>query len=285
MACVHTLVREVKGLISLPEIGIKVSTMLRNEDVSMTAVAAVIEQDPAISAAVLRMANSALLSRGKEVVSISRALLRLGTNQSAELAIGISVAHAFDGISADKMTVKQFWRHSINCAAASRLIASKILLSEQDAAFSAGLLHDLGRLLLLCYLPEEMNRVLALTTGENGQPPMSMHDAEHEVLGFDHGEAGELLAWQWKLPAMLSRTMRYHHTPAECPHESLLPWTIHLGNAIADAMEAGAENIGTGDIDPQTLAKLGLDLDDTAKLVADLSDNCADLHDLMSAAA
>lgn len=284
MACVHTLIRKVKTLLSPPEIGIKVSSMLKQPDVSLRDVAALVEKDPAISAALLRIANSSLLGASKEIVSVNRAMLRLGTDQTAELAIGISVANAFKGIDANVVTVDEIWRHSMLCAAGCRLIADKLRLPDRDAAFTSGLLHDIGRLVLLSHMPDEMSRVFQLTNPADGEG-IDEVEAELQVLQFDHGECGELLAWQWKLPVEVSRCMRYHHDPAAAPADSLLPSVVHLANAIAHGVDAGVYDLAYDELQEGCLARLGVSPAEIPDLMETVRAAFEEIRDITPAAA
>lgn len=270
------LIQGVTSLISLPDIGLKVSDMLAGEDASSEDVAAVIASDPALTAALLRLANSSAMSRGKSIDSVGKAITRLGTSQVEELTLGISVARSFQGVPNELVSVEDFWKHSLYCAAASRAIAERLRVPQRDAAFTAGLLHDIGQLVMFTRLPDESRDFLTLSMNE--YDGLLTHRAEREVLGFDHTEVGSELAKLWHFPDILCQCIRGHHELFAIDPCPPLVMVVHIANSLAVLAEL--DSVSPDDAPPteeRAWTELGLSTDAIPEIVALCRDEIGEL--------
>ena len=222
----------VKGsvrLVSLPDIYIKVVQALEDPASSMADIGRVLSQDPALAARLLKIANSPFYGFPSRIDSIPRAITVVGLNNLRELILIASVGDVFTRIAGNLMDMTAFWRHSTFCGVAARILGRKCGIVSVDALFVAGLLHDVGHLLILTKLPEMARGVYLRPLDERQR----LCDVEREILGFDHGEvAGELLR-VWALPESICDAVQYHHEPARARIAPLTAAVIHIADALA----------------------------------------------------
>ena len=222
-------VKRIKNLPTIPGIVRKISRMVENPDTSPADVARLISQDQVISAKVLRMANSAFFGMSRKISSITQALIILGFDVVKGLVLTSSVLDMM------KKSMAGLWEHSIGCAAAAGVVAGRLGREDTEEVLLAGLLHDLGKVVLNLQLPEETARIM--TTAE--QRGVSFYEAEREVLDFNHGDVGRWLAEHWNLPENLAEPMNYHHQPERARHAPDQTAIVHLANIIIRARGFG----------------------------------------------
>ena len=213
-----------------------VSTLER--DVSVTAVEAVIRRDPVITARVLSAANAAAWATSAPVVSIHAALLRLGFERVRRLALLISL---YDAV-ATVPVARSFWRHSISVAHIAEALARRVAETETaDIALVAGLLHDIGLLVLSRHYAAAFATMRAAAE-ERGVP---LWEVEREALGMDHAEIGAEVALHWRLSPLIADAIRYHHRPDAAP-EALRDVACVLALADGIASEEPAWDLHEG---------------------------------------
>ncbi|MEO1421309.1 MAG: HDOD domain-containing protein, partial [Pseudomonadota bacterium] len=156
----ETLASEVSDLASMPDIAIQINNLLSDPNSSAWDIGRLIEQDPGLSAALLRIANSALYNNGIPVNAIDRAVTVVGTREVRDLAFGVCAVEAFDGISNQLITMEDFWYHSLRTAAAARAIEKIGRKRSGGSMFIAGLLHDIGQLVMFSRRPEQSEEAL-----------------------------------------------------------------------------------------------------------------------------
>jgi putative nucleotidyltransferase with HDIG domain len=229
-----SLLDEDVSLASLPHIFIEISRVLNDPRSSAIHVADVIGKDPNLAARLLRVVNSAFYGFPAKISTISRAVVILGSRQLSALALGTSVVKIFKDIPADLVDMKSFWEHSIACGIAARMIASYKNMANTERLFVAGLLHDVGRIVIYKYLPDQ-GREMLLHAQQND---CLLRSAELEVLGFDHAQIGAMLMQKWKLPLILEQALEFHHQPA--PSQSFLEASIvHIADILINALRIG----------------------------------------------
>lgn len=268
------LVKEIDALASLPDIAIKINDLLQDASSSAWDIGNVIEQDPGLSAALLRIANSAVYNSGVPVTAIDRAVTMVGTREVRDLAFGVCAVAAFDGISNELITMEDFWHHSLRTAAAARTIQKVARLRGGHPLFIAGLLHDIGQLVMFSQRPELSEQALKLSVDQNDG--LSTFAAEREIFGFDHTEVGHALAIQWGLPEYVQEAIRYHHDPlADIDIDALksdpmmtVRAAIHLANCIAVLGEIESINLDDGPLGcEQVLDALSLGVEDIHEII------------------
>ncbi|MEW6267423.1 MAG: HDOD domain-containing protein [Thermodesulfobacteriota bacterium] len=265
-------VKRIKNLPTVPGIVQKISRMVENPNTSPTEVGRLISQDQVLSAKVLRMANSAFFGQSRKISSITQALLVLGYNVIKGLVLTSSV---FDMI---KKSMIGLWEHSIGCAAAAGVLASRLGRKDAEEVLVAGLLHDLGKVILNLQLPEETAQVLTLAQEKN----ISFYDAERQVLDFDHGDVGLWLAEHWNLPDVLSEPMHYHHQPERARLAADQTAIVHLANIIIRARGIGAGvECFVPPLSRAAWGRLGFKTDDFGGILEELEPKLVNLQDYM----
>jgi HD-like signal output (HDOD) protein len=237
----ETLVADVRDLLSLPDIAVQVNALVDDPRCSAHALGELIGQDPSLTARLLRIANSPFFGFSTKVATVDRAVTVVGAKQLRDLVIATSATHSFRGIPNSLVSMDDFWYHSLYCAIAARLLAQRRRLAHAGSLFVAGLLHDVGQLIIFNRLPDLSREVLQLATED--PHALDMSQAEREVLGFDHAQVGGLLLRHWRLPALLEECVRYHHAPAEAkgfPAEAAI---VHIANVVATLAEINSTDL------------------------------------------
>ena len=226
------------ALVSLPHIFTEINRVISDPRSSAVHVADVISKDPNLTARLLRIVNSAFYGFPSKIDTISRAVTILGSKELSTLALGTSVLNIFNDIPADLVDMKSFWEHSVACGIAARMIGSYKNIANTERLFVAGLLHDIGRIIIYKYLPSEGREMLLYAQ----QTDCLLRSAEMEVLGFDHGQIGAMLMQKWKLPVILEQALGYHHQthPISAPPGSRLgPYCRHPDQRPDDRDQRG----------------------------------------------
>ncbi len=255
-----TLITDVSGLITLPDVYLRINSLIENPGTTLDDIAAAVSQDPSFTVRLLQVANSSLYGVSSTVSTVAKAVSIIGTAQVRNLALSISVAQSFSSLLNQLVSMKNFWRHSLFCALAARHLAKEARRCDPDTLFTAGMLHDIGELVIFNREPEEAKQALLLVLEEPGELPVYM--AERQVLGFDHSEVGGLLARQWKLPPLLVDCIAHHHDIENAqshPRETAL---IHIANIVA--LMAELDTLNPDDvppIDPKAWDITGLGMD------------------------
>ena len=266
-------VRRIKNLPTIPGIVAKIARMVENPETSAAEVGRLISQDQVLSAKVLRMANSAFFGMSRKISSISQALVILGFEVVKGLVLTSSV---FDMI---QKSMAGLWEHSIGCAAASGAVATLLGRPDAEEILVAGLLHDLGKVVLALNLPEEMRLVREKVKSGD----VLFYEAENQVLDFDHSELGQWLAEHWNLPESLAEPMRLHHRPEKAVLKPECTAIVHVADIIVRAKGFG--NAGDPLVPPVSMAAwemLGLRKTDFLPILEILEPKLASLNDLTS---
>ncbi len=228
---IDEIVKDVSKLASLPEVSIKVNQMVDDPNSGVNEIGKVISQDPALSAQLLRIANSPFYGISGSIDSISRAVTVLGTQQIRDMVFSATATKAFEGIPNEIISVDDFWHHSLYCGLLARELANQTQKAQGEMLFTAGLLHDIGHLVMFNRIPELAHKAIMHTIEPNVD--LELFQSEREIIGFDHSQVGGKLAEQWQLPKNLVECVMFHHEPEqaqEFPDEVLL---IYIANKIA----------------------------------------------------
>jgi signal transduction histidine kinase/HD-like signal output (HDOD) protein len=201
-----------KSLPSLPHVLVKLIAACRDENNSLQDIAKIIRTDTSITAKVLRLANSSYFRSAEKIVQIDHALARMGRDAVKNLAISSAIHQVFAKaqISANGFDLNRFWRHSLTSAVLSRMIAEKTSFRFPEQAFLAGMIHDIGRLVLVVNFPEEYKDVLAPAQAETS----SLLDREMKI-GAPHTAIGAWLLKRWDFDSSTIDAALYHHEPAD----------------------------------------------------------------------
>ncbi len=202
----------VGELPSIPMIASQVMEASGNPSTSAEEMRDILEQDPALSLRVLKVANSPLYGFRREVETLRHAIMLLGFQTVESLVLAASLRNVFSNFGLGE---KLIWEHSTTAGVVARSLASYGPIQvNPDTAFTAGLLHDLGKIALLNLHRQRYTKIMSRVYNEG----LSFVEAEQDEFGFDHAQLGARVADQWRLPVALVRAIEYHHTdPAEFP--------------------------------------------------------------------
>jgi len=233
MQTASDLVNNSIQLISLPDAYIRLKSVIDSPDTSMADVAQVISQDPSLTTRLLKMVNSPFYGFASKIDTISHAINMLGTRQIHDLALATTVVNSFSGFTNEHLNIYDFWRNSVYCASNARLIAfysNNIETTERP--FVAGLLHDIGHLVMYQKIPQETRKAASMAK----EHEMPLFLAERELIGFDYAEVGAELLSSLNLPESLKQITQYHNEPAKASDQYKLETTIvHIATQITDA--------------------------------------------------
>jgi len=250
----HELIGNNINLPSLPAIYVQIYEVTQNPTSSANDIAHAISKDTSLSASLLRLVNSTFFGFPSKIDTLSRAVTILGTKQLSTLALGITILKVFKNIPPEFVDMRSFWEHSMACGIGARILASYKNIQNTERLFVAGLLHDIGRLLLYCSIPLHARNTLLRAKSTQSL----LYLSEDAVMGFDHTEIGRLLLKEWKLPLSLENMVKHHHAPQES--EALLePAIIHMADIMANALEIGSSGERfVPPLDPYAWQSLGL---------------------------
>ncbi len=230
------LLRGFVEVSSLPTIHIKLEEAINDPKKSMSDIARVIRDDAGLTARLLRIVNSAFYSFPSRIETISQAVTIVGTQQLSALALATSVMRMFKGIPHSLVTMDSFWRHGIGVGLAARAIATYRREGNPERFFVAGILHDIGRLILYTKIPDVSKEMLTQARTRE----QLLYDQERETIGFTHAVVGGVLLQTWKLPGSLEEIVMFHHNPRGAVRFPADTATVHLADIIAHAMQLGS---------------------------------------------
>jgi len=235
------VLRKLKDLPPMPQIVFKARQVIADPDSEMAELSDLLESDQAIATKVLKLANSAYYGLSGKVSSIRHASSLLGYNALGQLISmvgGASVlGKTLDGYELDSAGT---WRHSLLTASASRILALQKDPSLESDAFSAGLIHDVGKLVLDTYVLDRKTEFERLTSGGRN----SMLAAEQRLLGLDHADIGYEVCQHWNIPATISQAIKHHHDPVKSDGD-MLSYIVFMANSIANIVKSLEETEGT----------------------------------------
>jgi putative nucleotidyltransferase with HDIG domain len=242
----------INDLPSLPIIAGRVKSLLESNETDIKTISKVIMHDPALAVKTVRLANSAYYGLSTPVTSIDHAVVLIGLNAVYNIILGLSIMKTFRIPKTRWFDPDQFWRHCIGCAFLSRKLAIAIGFSHPGTCFTAGLSHDIGRLILAQFLPEGFSGACSLAR-ENNCP---LRKAETEIIGFDHAATGAWLARKWGLPDTITAVIEFHHDIIHAPPDSELVKIVAAANSICLELDIGdsGENeieVSSQDLVPQ----------------------------------
>lgn len=229
------LALSVQDLPSLPAVVMELLGSIEQENIDISVLAKKVSYDQALTAKTLRLANSSSYGLQVKVATIQQAITFLGFQTTRKLITAAAVTGCFPNGKCPGFNDKAFWRHSIATAVCARSLARRLRFN-QDVAFTAGLLHDIGRLVLVTGHPQAYGEVLAWRRRHDGE----WLEAERAVLGTDHVDAGVALAEHWNFSDTMRQAIAFHHAP-ETPGAGFLAAIVHVANAVVHGLDLAGE--------------------------------------------
>lgn len=214
----------------------EIEGVLDDPDSTLTDVGTVIEKDPDLTARLLKLGNSSFFGFPSRMETVSETISLIGIQQVQDLISVSVVVEIFEGVDEELVSMSSFWKHSLACGLAARQLAIVRRVPKPEKFFVAGLLHDIGRMVLFSRAPEQSRRVFAAYLSDTSL----LRDAEQKVLGYDHAEIGEALLKVWNYPANLFNTVRYHHHPMSAGPYQLEASLVHVADHLVNAMQHGS---------------------------------------------
>lgn len=249
------IVKSTLQVASLPTIYTKIEEAINSPHCSNQYLVDILSEDTALSAKLLRLANSAMFNFPSKIDSVSQAITIIGTQQLRALVLASSVMTMFKDIPEELINMESFWRHSVACAVCARVIASLRRAANIEYFFLAGLLHDIGRLVMFKEIPVEMSQ--AMQQAKSSEKLLFI--TEKELLGFTHAKLGGMLLKEWKLPTQLIESTAFHHTPRSSNEFKDEVAVVHVADIIANSMQLGSSGehlVPT--LDNQSWERIGL---------------------------
>ena len=229
------LIREMPTLGSPPAVYQRLVDVLDDPRSGPHEVAAVVGQDTSLTARLLRISNSAYFSFNKPVSSVHQAVTLIGATSVRDIALATTVTSVFRDVPPDLIRLDEFWRHSLAVGIGARMLAGMRRETNVERFFVAGMMHDVGRLILYISAPDVARSVLEHARDHD----CLVHESEMELLGLDHGTIGGVLMEKWNMPERLVESIALHHRPAEADRFPVDAATIHLADLIANALQLG----------------------------------------------
>ena len=234
---IRRVIKGLKRISSLPTVSARVNDLLNDPQSCAYDFGKIISKDQALTARLLKLVNSAFYGFPRKIETVSRAVTIIGFNGLRGLILATSVLSMFKDLGDNvSFTMEDFWKHNLACGIASRVLATYKREKDPETYFVAGLLHDIGRLVLLESCPEKYSEVLIIVREEN----VLMCEAEMDVFGFTHEAVGKELISSWKLPAFVEDAVGFHHNPKGGQNSSSYVDVVHLANILANAASIGS---------------------------------------------
>jgi len=230
------LVSRTADLVSLPDIFIRLKAVVDDPESSMADVAKVVASDPALTARLLKIANSPYFGFPSQITTVARATSLLGTQQIHDLVLATTVTAAFSGIPSELISMQDFWSNSIRCGLLCRRLAQECNVLDSERLFVEGLLHDVGHLIMYQGLPEAS--AAALLESQRQHRPLFL--VERELIGFDYAQVGSALMRSWHFPPGLIESVHYQNEPARAEAFPLEVAIMHIAVQLKQHEVAGA---------------------------------------------
>lgn len=260
-----------------PKAARRVLVMLRDPGVELTRVAEVVALDQALAGRVLRLANSAYFGLPRRIHSVTEALVLLGFVNVRNVLISASVGHIlFEGAPSYGLEPGVLWEHSVGVAHAAQILTRRNDVRKYDVAFSAGLLHDIAKIVIDRSLRREVKAELLAAIKTIGEI-----EAETEMLGASHAEIGSRICTRWNLPAEIIEAVGFHHNPSGYEGPNILPSIVAAANLCSTASLAGRSDAGLGIFVDAPQGTYVPDLAALTKLLEDLPGIVASSRELL----
>lgn len=230
------IILNAKDLPAMPHVASKVLELAGNPETTAAKLQKVIQDDQAMAARILKIANSALYGCSRQIKTLTEAIVMLGFNTIRSLVV-TSAARNMYLAEGKTMGLKErlLWEHSIGCAIACRILVTPRHPMYAEEAFLAGLMHDIGKLVLNQYASDVFDQVVQEVYNEG----RNFAAVERELLGFDHTEVGAMLVTKWKLSPVMEEAIRFHHTESEFSRDRLILCYLDLANSLCKRQGIG----------------------------------------------
>jgi len=251
------LLSEVESLPGLPEVYSRLMTEIEADNCSLEVIGGIIEQDMGMTANILKVVNSAFFGLPRKIEKPAQAVSLLGLDVVKALVLSFQLFSSFDLRRIKGFSFDLLWKHSVTTGGLAKLIAQEEGLDRKsvDDAFFAGMLHDVGKLPLSSFAPEQYNHILEQVREKD----QLLWEVEFEILGTSHAEAGAYLMGLWGMPESVISAIAFHHRPSRLPEDAFSPLTaVHAANIIEHELIVHNQNYARPQWDTEYLSRLGM---------------------------
>lgn len=278
MHTAKNLVEETIELVSLPDVYTRLRDVIASPNSSMSDVAQIIAHDPAIMARLLKLVNSSFFGLATKVDTMTHAINLLGTQQVHDLVLATVVVDSFSGFNNDSFNIYDFWFNGVYCAVSARLLAYHCEGLDTERPFVAGLLHNIGHLVMYQKIPDESQSAAELAV----QKELDLYVAEREVFGFDYAQVGAELMRKWDLPKSLQEITEFHVEPGKADGFKLETAIVHIASAIThNALSDIPVSADTLVVNPVCWDLTGLSIDDMADLKKEVDQQASSVMNML----
>ncbi|WP_051374569.1 HDOD domain-containing protein [Desulfosarcina sp. BuS5] len=236
-AKLNRIIRKIEDLPTLPRTVLRITELVNNPRTSAQDLAGVVVDDQVLTARLLRLVNSSFYGFPRKVSTVTGAIVLLGFDAIRNLLLTTSILELFSnkkrktGFNREKL-----WDHSIGCAVGAKIIGSYLKYERIEELFVSGILHDIGKIVEMLFLPEDFAQIVSIVEKDN----ILLFSAEERVLGYTHADIGRLLAQRWSLPAKIEAVIANHHQPDAADGFMLEAAIIHLADILCRALDIGS---------------------------------------------
>jgi putative nucleotidyltransferase with HDIG domain len=230
-------IENISNLPSHPIVIERITKLLANPRTSAEEIGKVLTTDQALASKALKLVNSAFYGFPGRISTISHAIVILGFSTIKNIVLTASIFDSFrgKGKSNEYFNLEKLWYHSIACGAACQALAKTVGTADREESFIAGLIHDIGKIILCHYLPEDFESVIINTRNYN----VLFYESEKKLFDTSHDEIGGYLARCWNLPKNLENAVRYHHQPSPAHDHYLISALVHAADIFVRALDYG----------------------------------------------
>lgn len=232
---IEKIIDKIKALPTLSVVVAKVINVVSNPMTSAKDLSDIIVVDQALTAKVLRLANSAFYGFPFRIKNVTQAVSILGFDTIRNLALTVSVYKVFTSSSETGFSHQEFWKHCVGSAICANLLAKRIKYKSPEGAFTAGLLHDIGKSFFDQYMNKEYKEALLYVREHN----VPIEEAEMKIIGVDHAHVGRLMAEKWNLPVELKAGIASHHHPEQEVEEHVTAMIVCAANILCKKKRIG----------------------------------------------
>ncbi|HHJ12981.1 MAG TPA: HDOD domain-containing protein [Gammaproteobacteria bacterium] len=229
------LLEDVEGLVSPPDVCLKMFELIQSPTSGADDIAGLVSVDPNLTTRVLRLANSAFYRFRRKIDTVSRAVTVIGTAELYQLVLSISAVKSFSGIANELVRMETFWRHSVYTGLMARALAIRANVLHPERLFVAGMMHDIGALVLYHQRPHVMQELLLIADGDE----QLLYTAEMDRFGFSHATVAARLMENWQLPDELIDAIAWHHAPGQAAGNGIEARILYLAEHMVNASEQG----------------------------------------------